>query len=199
MEQSTVQRKLVKSPPELWAEVSSEDALGRHLAPFGEIRITRTQPETTVAWEGDRASGTVQLEPAGWGTKVILTATPAPAPAPAQAPTPAPPAPQPQAAPPPVQSTPPPHAAPVTPPAPAAPRRGFFARLFRRRTPDVALAAPAPSPPDLSPPAPGPEPTPPEPDPAPTFVTHDVASTEAILAEVLDDLGAAHHRPFSRD
>ena len=68
------QRTLVKSPPELWAEVSDGEALGRHLEPFGEIRITRLEPETTVAWEGDRACGTVELEAAGWGTRVTLTA-----------------------------------------------------------------------------------------------------------------------------
>src|SRR5687768_15266859 len=68
------QRTLVKSPPELWAEISDPEALARHLGAFGEIRITRTQPETTVAWEGDRARGTVELAPAGWGTKVTLTA-----------------------------------------------------------------------------------------------------------------------------
>jgi hypothetical protein len=28
------------------------------------------KPPTTVAWEGDRASGTVELTPAGCGTKV---------------------------------------------------------------------------------------------------------------------------------
>jgi hypothetical protein len=76
MEHSTAQRRLVKSPPELWAQVSSEPLLARRLAEFGEIRITRVEPESTVAWEGDRASGTVELAPAGWGTKVILTATP---------------------------------------------------------------------------------------------------------------------------
>src|SRR6476646_553834 len=76
MKQSTAQRRLVKSPPELWAEISSEETLARHLAEFGEIRITRVDPETTVAWEGDRASGTVELEATGWGTKVVLTATP---------------------------------------------------------------------------------------------------------------------------
>jgi hypothetical protein len=68
------QRTLVKSPPELWAEVSDLEALARHLGEFGDIRITRLEPETTVAWEGDRARGTVQLEPTGWGTKVTLTA-----------------------------------------------------------------------------------------------------------------------------
>jgi hypothetical protein len=73
-------RTLVKSPPELWAEISDAEALGRHLEPFGEIRITRAEPETTVAWEGTRARGTVELEPAGWGTKVTLATEVAPPP-----------------------------------------------------------------------------------------------------------------------
>ena len=67
-------RTLVKSPPELWAECSDAASLARHLGRFGEIRITRLEPETAVAWEGERARGTVRIEPAGWGTKVILTA-----------------------------------------------------------------------------------------------------------------------------
>src|SRR5437763_15078782 len=70
-------RTLVKSPPEVWAQCSEADALARHLnGSFGEIRITRLEPETAVAWEGELASGTVRLEPSGWGTKVILTARP---------------------------------------------------------------------------------------------------------------------------
>jgi len=69
-------RTLVKSPPELWAEVSDVAALTRHLGEFGEIRITRTEPESVVEWEGDRTSGTVRLEPAGWGTRVTLTVEP---------------------------------------------------------------------------------------------------------------------------
>jgi hypothetical protein len=68
------QRTLVKSPPELWAELSDPESLARRLSDFGEIRITRLVPETTVAWEGERASGTVELESSGWGTKVRLTA-----------------------------------------------------------------------------------------------------------------------------
>ena len=67
-------RTLVKSPPEIWAEVSDAGALARHLGEFGEIRITRTQPESLVEWEGEQASGCVRLEPSGWGTKVTLTA-----------------------------------------------------------------------------------------------------------------------------
>ena len=49
-----------ESPPELWAEVSDVAALTRHLGEFGEIRITRTEPESVVEWEGDRTSGTVR-------------------------------------------------------------------------------------------------------------------------------------------
>lgn len=68
-------RTLLKSPPELWAECSDAQSLARHLDDsFGEIRITRLEPEQTVAWEGERVSGTVRLEPSGWGTKVTLTA-----------------------------------------------------------------------------------------------------------------------------
>lgn len=65
---------MVKSPPELWAELSELEGLERHLGEFGEIRITRAEPETTVAWEGANASGIVELEPMGWGTKVTITA-----------------------------------------------------------------------------------------------------------------------------
>src|SRR5213080_2660236 len=70
----SAQRTLVKSPPELWSELSDPDGLARRLGTFGEIRITRLEPEATVAWEGDGARGTVRLEPAGWGTRVTLTA-----------------------------------------------------------------------------------------------------------------------------
>ena len=48
---SEVQRTLVKSPPELWAELSDPDALARHLGELGEIRITRVEPEEKVEWE----------------------------------------------------------------------------------------------------------------------------------------------------
>ena len=74
MPEVEVHRTLVKSPPELWAELSDVEALARHLGEFGEIRITRTDPETTVAWEGEHARGTVEIKASGWGTKVTLTA-----------------------------------------------------------------------------------------------------------------------------
>jgi hypothetical protein len=72
---SEVQRTLVKSPPELWAEISDPESLARHLGEFGEIRITRIQPEQKVEWEAEAASGTVVIKPSGWGTKVKLTVT----------------------------------------------------------------------------------------------------------------------------
>jgi hypothetical protein len=70
-----VQRTLVKSPPELWAELSDQEALARHLGELGEIRITKIEPEQTVEWEAEAAKGKVQLKPSGWGTKVTLSVT----------------------------------------------------------------------------------------------------------------------------
>jgi hypothetical protein len=72
---SEVQRTLVKSPPELWAELSDPALLARHLGELGEIRITRVEPEQKVEWEAENTSGTVQIKPSGWGTRVTLTAT----------------------------------------------------------------------------------------------------------------------------
>ena len=69
MPEPRAQRTLVKSPPEIWAEVSDVSTLARHLGEFGEIRITRLEAETTVVWEGDRARGTVELEASGWGRR----------------------------------------------------------------------------------------------------------------------------------
>ncbi len=279
MQEPRAQRTLVKSPPELWAEVSDVEALARHLGEFGEIRITRLDPETTVAWEGDRACGTVALEPSGWGTKVTLTAKlaaetmPEPV-APEPESEPEPPAraaeaakaePEPDAAEPVAEAAPEPDAAepvaetgpepdapepvaeaapepdapePVSEPEAEAPKVGFFARLFGRRRKvesvvdvepgamapgaepeavepgaEPVAAEPEPEPQQLAPapeaepvavePAPAPAPVAAapvaaeaEPEPGPTSL--DAERAEAILTGVLDDLGSAHHRPFSR-
>src|SRR4051794_25999179 len=139
----SAQRTLVKSPPELWSLVSDPEALARQLEGFGEIRISRLEPEVTVAWEGDRARGTVSLEPAGWGTKVTLTVE-EPQVVPEPEPEPAPeavvePEPEPEAV---VEPEPEPEPEPklepqtVVEPEPqpeAEPRSRFFSRLFRRR------------------------------------------------------------------
>jgi hypothetical protein len=70
---SEVQRTLVKSPPELWSELSDPDALARHLGELGEIKITRTEPEKLIEWKAEGTTGTVAIKASGWGTKVILT------------------------------------------------------------------------------------------------------------------------------
>jgi hypothetical protein len=191
-------RTLVKSAPELWAECSDAASLARHLGAFGEIRITKLEPETTVAWEGTAASGTVKLETSGWGTRVTLTVKEDPAP-PEPAPEAAEPEPEPEAT------------------APdLAPRPGMFARFrlaFRRRpkaierepviemapepeTEPVADAPPMPEPAAEAPPEPAAEaPPPPEPaaEPEPSPLTGETALTAA-----LESLGMAHHRPYSR-
>ena len=211
MSAHSAERRLVKSSPELWAGVSDQDSLGRYLHAFGEIRITGTDPETTVAWEGDQVSGTVEIASAGWGTKVTLTvevqdrpAAPAPA-VEASVSEPAPP--QPTLAPTPTRET----APTFSPVLRRQPKAGFFARLL-----DFGL--PIPDPPRREARTDEPEPTAepelaPEPMPDPIVVpeVEPEVSTEApepaplsaesideILSGVLDDLGAAHHRPFSR-
>jgi hypothetical protein len=72
---SEVERTLVKSPPELWAELSDPASLSRHLGELGEIRIVRTEPESTVEWTAENTSGIVSIKASGWGTKVKLSVT----------------------------------------------------------------------------------------------------------------------------
>jgi hypothetical protein len=105
--ETTAIRTLVKSPPEIWAACSDADSLARHLWGFGDIKITKLEPETTVAWEGERASGTVTIEPTSWGTRVTLTATAADA----------------------VEDQPVEEDQPQQAPAEVVPRPGIFARL----------------------------------------------------------------------
>ena len=146
----TAKRTLVKSPPELWEELSEVERLAKHLGAFGEITITKLEPEHTVAWEGEHASGTVSIEPSGWGTKVTLwaelpereepevtepepvaEAEPAePEPEPAQE---SEPVSQPEPQPEPVAELPEPDPAADAQPASKTPRRGFWAWLFRPR------------------------------------------------------------------
>lgn len=165
-----VSRTLVKSPPELWAECSDAAALARHLGEFGEIRITRLEPETAVAWEGEQISGTVRLEPAGWGTRVILTA-------------------QCKAA----EAEAPPDHTPVPEPArglefePAPPPRGLMTRLRSWFAPPRSVPATSPA---------GRAGREPEPVIAEPALPPD--PTRSALASALDSLGQAHHRPYSR-
>ena len=65
-----VSRTLVKSPPELWAELGP-DCLEKAL---GAVSVEETEPERELTFSGEGVHGTAVLEPAGWGTKVTLTA-----------------------------------------------------------------------------------------------------------------------------
>ena len=65
-----VSRTLVKSPPELWNELTAE-CLEKAV---GEVTVEETEPERALRWEADGANGTATIEPAGWGTKLTLTA-----------------------------------------------------------------------------------------------------------------------------
>ena len=101
-------------------------------------------PETRIEWEGERATGLVELEASVFGTRVRLTALledPAPPPEPA-------------------------------PP----PRRSWLARLLRRPAPPLREPEPVPEPEPLL-----------EPEEA-----------RGALSALLDEVGAARHRPFSR-
>ena len=201
MPQVQAQRRLVKSPPELWTELSDAAALARHLGEFGEIRITRLEPESKVVWEGDRATGSVELTTAGWGTQVTLTVeTPEPEPV-AVEPEPEPePAPEPE--PEPAQERAPSPIA--TLPATPAARRGFFARFFGR--PDhvesvIEAARVSVEAEPALPAEPDPEPVAVEPEPEQRETSNEhrePSNEEQILEHVLDQLGQAHHRPFSR-
>jgi hypothetical protein len=245
MSEPRAQRTLVKSPPELWAEVSDAGTLARHLGEFGDIRITRLEAETTVVWEGDRARGTVELEASGWGTKVTITASAVAEEEVVEEPEVVV-AEEPAAETPPVEEEPEPVAATtaeeeteertesvappgfeetptVTAPTPAR-KRGFWARLFGRKeqveVEPIVVEAPMAKAAILAEPeslvavavpvAPEPEPepvaeeapaaiVPPEPEDVEIVVTAmDDEQVEAVLVAVLDDLGSAHHRPFSR-
>jgi hypothetical protein len=239
---SEVQRTLVKSPPELWAELSCPEALARHLGDFGEIKITSVEPETKVEWEAEDASGIVHLKQSGWGTKVTLSVTrnagvvedeadaePVTVPEPEPAVKPETEAvaeteiaveveaatAEPEVAT--VEATTEVEPEPAVEPKPE-PKLGFFARLFRKRkTEPTIVVEPEPivpvEPEIESKPEPevvamaAPEPIYPEPPPEPVVdLAAELASMEAqmteetteLLTTVLDRLGAAHHRPFSR-
>jgi hypothetical protein len=65
-----VSRTLVKSPPELWTELRGE----RLCEAVGVEQVRVAEEERRIEWEADGASGSAVLEPAGWGTKLTLTA-----------------------------------------------------------------------------------------------------------------------------
>jgi hypothetical protein len=177
-------RTLLKSPPELWSECSDAASLAKHLGAFGEIRITKLEPEIAVAWEGAAARGTVRLEPSGWGTRVVLTAEPTSDPT-AAVPEPGP-----------IALAPEPDHSASEDPAPeavalaAATRPSLFARILSL----LPLRSAAPQ---LEP-EPEPQPEPVAESTAPESVAPAPSRSEDALNDALDSLGRAHHRPYSR-
>lgn len=68
-----VSRTLVKSPPEVWAELEKAERLAELLGD-GAIEITKSDPEKSIEWSGSAGSGTIELHGSAWGTKVRMTA-----------------------------------------------------------------------------------------------------------------------------
>jgi hypothetical protein len=163
-------RTLVKSPPELWAELSEAEGLGRHLGEFGEIKVNRLEPEAAIVWEAHQVCGTVEIEATGWGTKVVLTAD-----LPATHGEKAVLEPEPDS----------PRAAEASPRRPG----GFFSRwLFRKRRRDE----PSPREPVDAEQVREATELPQRDSPI------DEKQARIVLEDALDTLGSAHHRPFSR-
>lgn len=131
-----VSRTLVKSPPELWSELSGE----RLSEAVGGASLRVTEEERRIEWEGEGARGAAVLEPQGWGTKLTLTAEVE------------------------VQEE-------VEALEPHVARMGIWARLRRPREPE------------------------PEPVAEPEKGLNP-EELEGALAQLLDDLGSAHKRPF---
>jgi hypothetical protein len=66
-----LERTLVKSPPELWSEIGSEEALGRWL---GDVRVESADAPGRLEWERSDSKGVIELVSSGWGTRVRAVA-----------------------------------------------------------------------------------------------------------------------------
>ena len=62
-----VERTLVKSPPELWDEIASAEALGRWLP---DVHVSALDPPSRIEWNADGVRGVIELEASGWGTRI---------------------------------------------------------------------------------------------------------------------------------
>lgn len=189
-----VSRTLVKSSPEVWAELEKVERLAELLGD-GAITITRRQPETEIEWQGSAATGKIEIAASAWGTKVRLTAEAAAVAEPAVEPIGEPDLES--------DDAPAPETAEVTPPEPEG-RSSFwqrfkslFAGVSNESLDDVAVEV---SDEEL------------ESEPEPVSKPEDTADPqsdddsraserpddfEARLTAVLDHLGSAHKRPFT--
>jgi len=62
-----LERTLVKSPPELWDEIASQEALARWLP---GVRLGSLDPPSRIEWNADGVRGVIELEASGWGTRI---------------------------------------------------------------------------------------------------------------------------------
>jgi hypothetical protein len=62
-----LERTLVKSPPELWDEIASQEALARWLP---GARVGAVDPPSRIEWNADGVRGVIELEASGWGTRI---------------------------------------------------------------------------------------------------------------------------------
>ena len=66
-----LERTLVKSPPELWTEIGSEEALRRWL---GDVTVHSAEAPGRLEWDRSDSAGVIELEASGWGTRVRAVA-----------------------------------------------------------------------------------------------------------------------------
>ncbi len=66
-----LERTLVKSPPELWEEIGSQEALRRWL---GDVRVCAADAPGRLEWDRSDSTGVIELEASGWGTRVRAVA-----------------------------------------------------------------------------------------------------------------------------
>jgi hypothetical protein len=66
-----LERSLVKSAPELWDDLASENRLSGWL---GEVRVSAAYPPYRLEWDAQGATGVIELESAGLGTRVRVHA-----------------------------------------------------------------------------------------------------------------------------
>ena len=71
----TIERTLVKSPPELWELVDDVELMQRwSLELFGAagVEVAEREPESRLAWSAGSARVELELAEKGWGTNVEI-------------------------------------------------------------------------------------------------------------------------------
>ena len=75
---STIEKTLVKSPPELWELIDDRELMRRWSAAltgtWGEVNVREREPGERLAWEAAGADARIELILAekGWGTSVSI-------------------------------------------------------------------------------------------------------------------------------